>query len=413
MSDVVDRIWRTDAAGMLGVLARRFGDLDLAEEALQDAVAEAIERWPRDGVPDNAAGWLVTTAWRKGVDRLRRDANGRRKLAVAAQDEAVAEPSDDDRLGIVFACCHPVLAEPAQVALTLHAAAGLPAETIAAAFLLPGATMAQRLVRAKRLLREREVRFEVPEPDTYAQRLPPVLAVLYLIYNEGYLATSRDTPHRRELTREALDLARELHRLMPAEPEVAGLVALLELHESRAATRFGADGRLVLLEDQDRARWDRGLIRVAMRRLATAAARDRPGPYQLEAAIAAQHALAPSYERTDWAALRRHYDLLMTLRPSPVVRLGRAVATGFAIGPAEALAEVDAVADQLSGYRLWHATRADLLLRLGRPEEAIEATSRALALATNPAERELLTRRLAALQPAPPHPATAQPRGQG
>lgn len=393
MSDVLDQVWRSDAAGMLGVLARRLGDLDRAEEALQDAVAEALLRWDAEGVPENPSGWLVTTAWRKAVDRLRREANGREKLAVLARTPP-PEPSGDDRLALIFACCHPALAEPAQMALTLNAVAGLPAETVAAAFLLPQATMAQRLVRAKRLLRDRGVRVEVPQPEEYAARLPAVLTVLYLIYNEGYLATSRDAPQRRDLAREALDLARQLTGLMPAEPEAAGLAALLELHEARAATRFDAEERLVLLEDQDRSAWDHSLIHAAVRRLARAAAYDRPGPYQLEAAIAAQHALAPSYEKTNWGVLRTLYDSLRMLRPSPVVLLSRAVALGFVDGPAVALAEVDALAERLEGYRLWHATRADLLLRLGRKEEAVEATRRALALATNPAERDLLARRL-------------------
>ncbi|MEU8232830.1 DUF6596 domain-containing protein [Actinoplanes sp. NPDC048967] len=397
---VLDEVWRADAAGMLGVLARRLGDLDRAEEALQDAVAEALNRWPGDGVPENPAGWLVTTAWRKAVDRLRREATGRDKLAALASTPP-PEPTGDDRLALIFACCHPALAEPAQLALTLNAVAGLPAETVAAAFLLPATTMAQRLTRAKRRLRDSGVRFEPPPPQEYAARLPAVLAVVYLIYNEGYLASSRDAHERRDLAREGLDLARQLSVLMPAEPEVAGLAALLELHEARSGTRFDAEERLVLLEHQDRSRWDQTLIHTAVRRLARAAGHDRPGPYQLEAAIAAQHAAAPSYARTDWVALRRLYDHLRIMRPSPVVLLGRAVATSYVDGPAAALAEVDDLADRLAGYRLWHATRADLLSRLGREPEAIEATRRALALATNPAERELLARRLDALVTTP------------
>ncbi|MDI6101268.1 sigma factor [Actinoplanes sp. NEAU-A12] len=407
VESVLDRVWRDEAAGMLGVLGRRLGDLDAAEESLQDAIAEALRRWPDEGVPANPAGWLVTTAWRKAIDRRRREANGRAKEAVLAADpthgrssggaDPLWPPSGDDRLAVVFACCHPALPEPSRVALTLHAVAGLPAETVAAAFLLPRATVAQRLVRAKRHLREQGVRVETPEPGERATRLPSVLRVLYLIYNEGYLSTSRDAVERRELAREGLDLARQLAALVPDEPEAAGLAALCELHESRAAGRFGADGRLVLLEDQDRSGWDRRLIGSALTRLAGAAALDRPGPYQLEAAIAAQHALAPSWERTDWVAVRGLYDLLLRLRPTPVVLLGRAVATGFTAGPARALAEVDELGGRLGGYRLWHATRADLLRRLGRTAEAAEATRRALALATNPAERELLTGRLAAL----------------
>jgi len=392
----VDRVWRHDSGRMLGVLARRLGDLDRAEEALQDALAEALHHWAADGVPPNPAGWLVTTAWRKAVDRARRDATGQVKLALLAGSDA-PEPTDDDRLALIFACCHPALPEPVRVALTLHAASGLSAEEIAAAHLVPTATMAQRLVRAKRRLREAGVRFEPPGPDEYEERLSAVLAVVYLVFNEGYLASGRDQPQRRELAREGLDLARQLADLVPDEPEAAGLAALLELHEARAATRFDAWGRLVLLEDQDRARWDRTLIAVAVRRLEAATARDRPGPYQLQAGIAAHHALAPSFAETDWVAVRRLYDLLYGLRPGPVVRLNRAVATRYTHGAAAALAEVEALAADLGEYRLLHATRAELLTALGRIDEARDALGRALALATNPAERDLLSRRLSAL----------------
>ncbi|XVV17318.1 RNA polymerase sigma factor [Actinoplanes sp. CA-131856] len=388
--EALDRAWRSDAAGMLGVLARRLGDLDRAEEALQEATASALRHWPAEGVPANPAGWLVTTAWRKAVDALRREAGGRAKLAVLAGTPP-PEPAPDDRLALIFACCHPALPEPSRMALTLHAVAGLPADAIATAFLLPRATLAQRLVRARKTLRDQGVRVEVPAAEDYGSRLPAVLTVLYLIYNEGY------TARRPELAREGLDLARQLADLMPAEPEVAGLAALVELHEARSAGRFDAEGRIVLLEDQDRSLWDLQMMRSAVRRLAVAARRDRPGPYQLQAAIAAQHALAPSYEKTDWRAVRALYDSLRVLQPSPVVSLSRAVATGFVLGPAAALDEVDALEDRLVGYRLWHATRADLLGRLGRTGEAVEATRRALALATNPAERELLRRKLGAL----------------
>jgi predicted RNA polymerase sigma factor len=398
VGDVLDRVWRTDAGSMLGVLSRRLGDLDRAEEALQDALGQALTRWPDEGVPDSPAGWLVTTAWRKAVDGLRRETTGREKLALVA-GAPVPEPTGDDRLALIFACCHPDLPEPAQVALTLHAVAGLTAEQVAAGFLVPTATMAQRLVRAKRLLRERGVSFEPPEPAQYPDRLGPVLAAIYLIFNEGYLASSRETPQRRELAREALELARQLAHHLPGEPEVGGLAALLELHEARAATRFDGWGRLVLLEDQDRRRWDREMIRTAMLRLRRATARRQPGPYQLQAGIAAQHALARSYEQTDWPAIRALYDRLYALTPSPVVLLSRAVATRYALDAATALAEVDALGDRLVGYRLWHATRAELLRALDRPEEAAEATRRALALATNPAERELLTRRLVLAPP--------------
>jgi len=394
-AEEVDRVWRAEAASMLGVLARRLGDLDRAEEALQDALAEALKRWPDEGVPANPAGWLVTTAWRKALDAVRRTATGQQKLAQLAAEPA-PQPGDDDRLGMIFACCHPALTQPAQVALTLHAASGLATEEIAAAFLVPTTTMAQRLVRAKRTLRELGVRFSPPTRDDHDERLPAVLAVVYLVFNEGYLASGRIEPQRRELAREGLDLARQLAGLMPLEPEAVGLAALLELHEARAAARFDAWGRIVLLEDQDRSRWDHRLIAAAVARLGPAVARNRPGPYQVQAGIAAQHALAPTLEATNWVAIRHLYDVLYELQPSPVVLLNRAVATSHTHGPARALADVDELAPRLGEYRLLHATRAELLRALGRDEAARDATRRALALATNPAERELLTRRLSA-----------------
>ena len=390
---LVDRVWRSDAAGMLGVLARRLGDLGRAEDALQDALAEALRAWERDGVPDSPAGWLVTTAWRRALDGLRRDATGRQKLASLAAAPA-GEPTDDDRLALIFGCCHPVLPVSAQVPLTLRAVCGLSTAEIAAAYLVPVPAIAQRLVRARRALAERGVPFDLPDPDEYPTRLPAVLAVVYLVFNEGYLASGRTTPQRRELAGEALALARQLTLLMPAEPEVAGLTALLELHEARAATRFDSWGRIVLLQDQDRTRWDRALIGTAVTRLTRAVGYGRPGRYQLEAAIAAQHAQAPAYEQTRWADIRALYDQLYALVPSPVVLLSRAVATRYVHGPEAALAEVDALGDRLAGYRLLHATRGELLRACGRDDEARTAAERALALATNPAERELLARRL-------------------
>ncbi|MGE5830317.1 MAG: RNA polymerase sigma factor [Micromonosporaceae bacterium] len=392
----LERVWRADAASMLGVLARRLGDFDRAEEALQDALAEALKHWPADGVPSQPAGWLVTTAWRRALDAVRRDATGRDKLVQLATAPP-PEPTGDDRLSLIFACCHPALPTPSRVALTLYAASGLSTEEIAAAFLVPVPTMAQRLVRAKRQLREKGVRFDPPDPADLAERLPAVLAVVYLVFNEGYLASGRTAPHRRELAGEGLGLARQLAALMPGEPEAAGLAALLELHEARAATRFDGWGRLVLLEEQDRECWDHDLIATAVARLGAAVARNRPGPYQVQAGIAAQHALAASPERTNWVAIRGLYDLLLELMPSPVVRLNRAVALRYTDGPAAALSDVDALAGQLGEYHLLHATRAELLRAMDRPEEAAVATRRALALASNPAERDLLTRRLARL----------------
>ncbi|WP_328471083.1 RNA polymerase subunit sigma-24 [Actinoplanes sp. NBC_00393] len=396
VAELVDRVWRSDAAGMLGALSRRLGDFDRAEEALSDALAEALKRWPDEGVPDSPAGWLVTTGWRKALDRLRRDAVGREKVARVAA-EPPPEPGVDDRLATIFACCHPDLAEPARVALTLYAAGGLSTAEIAAAFLVPLPTMAQRLSRAKRQLRERDIRFEVPEPHEYAARLPAVLAVIYLIFNEGYLSSGRSA-QRRELAREGVELARQLATLLPREPEVAGLTALLELHHARAATRFDSWGRIVLLEDQDRRQWDEAAMAQAALRLRGAIRQGRPGPYQVRAGIAALHAFAVSYEATNWADVRSLYDRLYALDPSPIVLLNRAVATRFTDSPAAALAEVDALADQLKGYHLWHAARADLLARLDRPAEALAAAEQALELATNPAERELMSRRVGELR---------------
>jgi predicted RNA polymerase sigma factor len=396
VAELVDRIWRTDAAGMLGALSRRLGDFDRAEEALSDALAEALKRWPDEGVPDSPTGWLVTTGWRKALDRLRRDAVGRDKVARLAAEPA-PEPGVDDRLAMIFACCHPDLAEPARVALTLYAAGGLSTAEIAAAFLVPPTTMAQRLSRAKAQLRKRGVRFEVPQPQEYADRLPAVLAVIYLVFNEGYLSSGRSA-QRRELAREGVELARQLAALLPREPEVAGLAALLELHQARAAARFDSWGRIVLLEHQDRRLWDEAAIERAALRLRSAVRQGRPGPYQVQAGIAALHALAVSYEATNWADVRALYDRLYALDPSPVVLLGRAVATRFAVGPAPALAEVDELADRLAGYHLWHAARADLLGTLGRDAEALAAAERALELATNPAERELMSRRVGDLR---------------
>jgi predicted RNA polymerase sigma factor len=399
LADLLDRIWRTDAAGMLGALSRRLGDFDRAEEALSDALAEALKRWPGEGVPESPTGWLVTTGWRKAMDRLRRDSVGRDKAARLAA-EPPPEPGGDDRLAMVFACCHPDLAEPARVALTLYAASGLSTAEIAAAFLVPLPTMAQRLSRAKRQLRESDIRFEVPQPHEYADRLPAVLAVIYLVFNEGYLSSGRSA-QRRELAREGVELARQLAALLPQEPEAAGLAALLELHHARAAARFDSWGRIVLLEQQDRRLWDKAAIERAALRLRAAVRQGRPGPYQLQAGIAALHALAASPEATDWADVRALYDRLYALDPSPVVLLNRAVATRFAVGPAPALDEVEALEDRLAGYHLWHAARADLLATLDRPAEALTAAERALELATNPAERELMSRRVGELRRRP------------
>jgi RNA polymerase sigma-70 factor (ECF subfamily) len=323
----LERVYREQAVQLRASLAARIGDVGLAEELVHDAFTEALEHWPAHGVPPNPGGWLATTARRKAIDRLRRARTGEAKLALLAASDEPEEP-DDAVLGLVFACCHPALPRDSQIALTLRAVCGLTTAEIAAAHLVSEPTMAQRLTRARRAIRGQPVR--VPDPDELGVRLDEVLTVVYLVFNEGYLASVGRTPARRDLAAQAVSLARLLHRLMPTQPEVLGLLALLLLHESRAATRFDGWGRLVRLPDQDRSRWDRGLVAEATALLDRAMSRRAPGPYQLQAAIAALHAEAPAYERTDWRQIRLLYDRLDQLTPSPVVRLNRAVATRFA-----------------------------------------------------------------------------------
>ena len=379
---------------------------------MQDAFVEAIEHWPRDGVPASPGGWLATTARRKALDRLRRDKVGADKLALLAAtepdagtaggerrgtgpDDGRAGPgTDDELLGLAFACCHPALATDAQVALTLRAVCGLTTSSIAAAFLVSESTMAQRLLRARKTLSALRTPVRVPDPDDLAGRLGQVLAVVYLVFNEGYLASSGRQPARRDLAAQAIALTRTLHQLMPREPEVLGLLALLLLHESRAGARFDGWGRLVRLGDQDRSRWNRELAAEAGAHLDRAMALRRPGPYQVQAAIAALHAQAPGYADTDWQQIRLLYTRLQQLAPSPVVVLNRAVATRYAVGAEQALAEIEPLAADLDGYHLFHALRAALLAAVGREAEAEQVRGRALALAANPAERELLARGL-------------------
>jgi len=409
----LEQVYRQEAARITAALAARIGDVGLAADAVQDAFIEAIEHW-RDGqVPPNYGGWLATTARRKAIDRLRRARAGQQKLALLAAtmtgedgndgDGVDADSADDDLLGMIFACCHPALPRESQIALTLRAVCGLTTGEIAAAFLVAEPAMTQRLLRARKALRAARADLRVPDPDELASRLAEVLAVIYLVFNEGYLASAGRQPARRDLAAQALTLTRLLHRLMPREPEVLGLLALLLLHESRAATRFDGWGRLVRLADQDRARWDRALITEATRLLDRALALRAPGPYQVQAAIAALHAEAPGYEQTDWAQIRLLYDRLQAMTPSPVVLLNRAVATRYVVGPEAALAEIMPLTAELDGYRLFHALRAGLLARLGRDDEAGAARERALALAGNPAERELLARQLSFLRATPSH----------
>jgi RNA polymerase sigma-70 factor (ECF subfamily) len=387
----------------VATLIRVTGDWDLAEECAQDAFARALERWPRDGVPRNPGAWLTTTARNRAMDRLRRDATGAAKLQeVAMHAGAEPEPFDDgetvtdDRLRLIFTCCHPALAVDAQVALTLRTLAGLTTPEIAPAFLLPAPTMARRLVRAKHKIRNAAIPYRVPDAYLLPERTAAVLAVIYLLFNEGYAATSGDALVRVDLCAEAIRLGRVLTDLMPDEPEVTGLLVLMLLHDARRAGRVDANGDLVPLEDQDRRLWDRDAIDAAATMLDGAVRRGEPGPYQVQAAIAACHATAPTAAATDWVEIAALYGELTRMTSSPVVALNRAVAIAMADGPDAGLRIVDALdADgALPGYHLLPATRADLLRRLERYDEAAASYRAALALATADADRRYLQRRL-------------------
>ncbi|HZU54492.1 MAG TPA: RNA polymerase sigma factor [Actinocrinis sp.] len=404
----VEAVWRIEAPRLIAGLARTVGDLALAEDLAQDALVAALEQWPGEGVPRNPGAWLMTVGKRRAVDLIRRDQTYARKLELIGADLGADEPEpdaiEDDLLRLVFTACHPVLAPQARVALTLRLLGGLSTADIGRAYLVPEATIAQRIVRAKRLLAQKQVPFEVPAGAQLAERLTSVLEVVYLIFNEGYSATAGDDWMRPALCEEALRLARVLSGLMPAEPEVHGLTALLEIQSSRVAARTGAKGGVVLLADQDRGRWNQLLIRRGFSALAKAdatakARRQAPGPYALQAAIAASHARAITAAETDWATIAGLYDALIIVQPTPVVALNRAVAVAMARGPAAGLALVDELAanDVLKDYHLLPAVRADLLNRLGRYDEAREELERAAPLAQNGAERTLLLERAAAL----------------
>jgi RNA polymerase sigma-70 factor (ECF subfamily) len=388
----IGRIFREESGRSVAALVRVFGDIDIAEDAVQDAFAVALRKWPGDGLPPNPGGWITTTARNQAIDRLRRESRGRELLSeVAALSQRhddpempeEEEPVQDDRIRLIFTCCHPALSTEAQVALTLRLLGGLSTEEVAKSFLVAEPTMAQRLVRAKRKIKAARIPYRVPEDHDLPNRLRPVLAVVYLVHNAGL--TSQAAPN---LCLEAIRLARILTALMPDEPEVDGLLALLLLTESRRASRIRPDGSLVLLGEQDRRQWDRAMIDEGLAIVRRCLRRNKPGAYQLQAAINAVHADAATFEQTDWSQIVALYDQLLALAPTPVVALNRAIAIGEVHGPAAALALVDEL--DLDNYHPFYATRADVLRRLGRTSEAAAAYERAAAIAPTDAERAFL-----------------------
>jgi RNA polymerase sigma factor (sigma-70 family) len=393
-------VFRAEHGRAVSVLTRVFGDLDVAEDAVQDAFAAAIEKWPAAGLPPSPAGWIITTARNRAIDRLRREASRAHKQAQAALLHAQDEPVEegvvrDDRLRLIFTCCHPALALNVRVALTLRLLGGLTTTEIARAFLVPEPTMAQRIVRAKAKIRAAGIPYRVPYEADLPERVRGVLAVVYLIFNEGYAASSGDELIRTELCQEAIRLGRLLVELMPDEPEAVGLLALMLLQESRRPARVALDGSLVLLADQNRALWDQALIAEGQELVRRCLRRDQPGPYQLQAAINAVHSDSPTAADTDWTQIVQLYDHQLAIAPSPVVALNRAVAVAEVEGPAAALALVDDL--DLGSYYLFHAIRAALLKRLERRDEAAAAYEAALALTDNSAERDFLQHSRAAL----------------
>jgi len=377
-------------------MVRVLGNFDVAEEVVQDSLVTALERWPQQGIPDNPGAWLMTTARRRAIDLLRRDRRYVEKVALLERSTLPGDSSEtDDRLRLIFTCCHPALAQDAQVALTLRSIAGFTTAEIAAAFLVAEATMAQRIVRAKRKIVAANIPYRVPEGDELPDRLDAVLAVLYLMFNEGYLSRGSEVASRRDLAEDALWLTRLLDRLLPDQAEVLGLEALMKLNIARAAARFDAAGEMVLLPDQDRGLWDGIGIQDGVALLHRAAALNAPGPYQLQAAIAAVHSEASAWEATDWRQIVLLYDALLRMTDSPIVRLNGAIAVSRLAGPEVALGEVNDLAMLLGDYHLWHSTRGELLEQMGEHALARQARLRALELCQNPAERRLLERKLA------------------
>ncbi len=397
-----DTLYRTESRRVLATLIRLLGDFELAEEALSEAFRAALEQWPREGVPANPRAWLVSTGRFKAIDAIRRNSrfeglDQERLENIAAEPSPDKESIEDDRLRLIFTCCHPALAPDAQVALTLREVCGLKTEEIAHAFLTPAPTLAQRIVRAKSKIRDAGIPYEVPAPAQLAERLDAVLRVLYLVFNEGYSASSGEALTRAELSQEAIRVGRLLVELLP-EPEAMGLLALMLIQESRRAARATPEGEIVLLEDQDRGLWDKALIAEGVA-LTTRALKTRMfGPYCLQAAIAAVHAEAPSTAATDWSEIIGLYDVLSRLDPSPIVALNRAVAVSMRDGPAVALPLVNTLMGELRDYHLAHAARADLYRRLGRKAEALASYERALSLARQAPERRFIGHRIAALK---------------